>query len=114
MEEEIRISSNMIRGHTDTIVLARLLKKDCYGFEIYSKILELTKENVEIKETTLYSSYKRLEKSGYISSYWGDETMGARRKYYHITEAGKKLYTQNKEQYESEKKIIESLLKEDK
>lgn len=35
-----------------------------------------------------YSCYKRLETKCYITSYFGDETNGARRKYYSITQLG--------------------------
>ena len=107
-----KLSSDLLRGHTDTIVLGILSKGDNYGFEIYKTILEKTNEEYELKETTLYSSYKRLEKEGYITAYWGDETQGGRRKYYHITEKGKKLYTQNKKDWAFTKKILNSLLEE--
>jgi DNA-binding PadR family transcriptional regulator len=110
---EPKLSSDLLRGHTDTIVLSCLLKKDCYGFEIYNRILERTNEQYELKETTLYSSYKRLEKEGYITSYWGDETQGARRKYYRITNKGRELYRQNKIDLEFTQKIINDLLKEE-
>ena len=110
---EPKLSSDLLRGHTDTIVLGCLLKQDRYGFEIYNKILERTGEQYELKETTLYSSYKRLEKEGYITSYWGDETQGARRKYYHITEKGRELYRQNKLDLEFTQKIINDLLREE-
>lgn len=110
---EPKLSSDLLRGHTDTIVLGALMQKDKYGFEIYNAILERTSEKYELKETTLYSSYKRLEKDGYISSYWGDETQGARRKYYHITDTGRELYRQNKLDWEFTQGIINDLLKEE-
>ena len=109
---DAKLSSDLLRGHTDTIVLGILWKGDKYGFEIYKTILEKTEEEYELKETTLYSSYKRLEKEGYISAYWGDETLGGRRKYYHITEKGKKLYVQNKKDWTFTQKILNSLLEE--
>lgn len=108
-----KLSSDLLRGHTETIVLGMLLNKDKYGFEIYSDILERTDSQYELKETTLYSSYKRLEKDGLITSYWGDETQGARRKYYKITDAGRLRYAQNKLDLEFTQKIINNLLKED-
>jgi DNA-binding PadR family transcriptional regulator len=92
-------------------VLGCLSRRDCYGFEIYNLILEKTKGKYELKETTLYSSYKRLEKDHYITSYWGDETQGARRKYYHLTPKGRQLYQQNKIDLEFTQKIITDLLK---
>ncbi|MDR1136345.1 MAG: PadR family transcriptional regulator [Clostridiales Family XIII bacterium] len=110
---EPKLSSDLLRGHTDTIVLGSLLGQDRYGFEIYNRILERTGERYELKETTLYSSYKRLERDGYIISYWGDETQGARRRYYRITDKGREQYLQNKIDLEFTQKIINELLKED-
>ncbi|MCM1566417.1 MAG: PadR family transcriptional regulator [Dehalobacter sp.] len=111
---EPRLSSDLLRGHTDTIVLAALMNDDRYGLEIYNRILARTGEQYEMKVDTLYSSYKRLEKNGYITSYWGDETQGARRKYYHITDRGRELYRQNLLDWEFTQKILSNLLKEDK
>jgi DNA-binding PadR family transcriptional regulator len=110
---EPKLSSDILRGHTDTVVLGVLMSKDRYGFEIHNAILERTGEKYELKETTLYSSYKRLESGGFIVSYWGDETQGARRKYYHITDAGRELYRRNKSDWEFTQTILRELLKEE-
>lgn len=83
-----KLSSDLLRGHTDTIVLSILQKGDSYGYEIYKTILEKTDDQYELKEATLYSSYRRLEKEGLIVAYWGTNLKG-RRKYYRITEKGK-------------------------
>ena len=104
------ISSDLLRGHTDTIVLKILLNADAYGFEIYNTILSKTGDKFELIETTLYSSYKRLEAGGYIVSYWGDETQGARRRYYRITPGGKKLLEDNIDAWLFTQEIINSLL----
>jgi DNA-binding PadR family transcriptional regulator len=109
---EPKLSSDLIRGHTETIVLGILRRRDMYGFEIYNTILERTAERYELKETTLYSSYKRLERDGCIVSYWGDETQGARRKYYRITDKGREMYRQNKLDWKFTQEILNELLKE--
>ena len=106
------LSSDLLRGHTDTIVLRILMHGDAYGFEIYNRILGKTGEQYELKETTLYSSYKRLEADGCISSYWGDETQGARRKYYHITGKGREVFEQNMRDWKFTQKIINDLLED--
>lgn len=36
----MKIASDMIRGHTETIILKHLLEKDSYGYEINKSILE--------------------------------------------------------------------------
>lgn len=108
-----RLSADLLRGHTDTIVLGILMKGDSYGYEIYKTIVEKTNEEYVLKEATLYSSFRRLEKEGFITSYWGDETKGGRRKYYRITEKGKQQYRQNKLDWEFAQKILNRLLEED-
>lgn len=92
-----KISSNLIRGHTDTIILGLLLEEDSYGYAIYKKIIEKSNGLYELKEATIYASFKRLEKDGYINSYWGDESQGGRRKYYNITPQGEDIYIYRKQ-----------------
>ena len=65
------IASDLIRGHTDTIILAQLLQEDSYGYKINKRIQELTQNEYELKEATLYTAFRRLEEAGYICSYWG-------------------------------------------
>ncbi len=105
-----KLSSDLLRGHTDTIVLGILKDQDSYGYEIYKKIIEKSENQYELKEATLYSSFRRLEKEGCITSYWGSETQGGRRKYYTITAVGKEVYDHNKEDWEFTKTIIDKLL----
>lgn len=109
--ENMSIASDLIRGHTDTIILAQLLKKDSYGYEINKRIQDKTNNQYELKEATLYSAFRRLEQAGYIISYWGDETTGARRRYYTITTQGKKAYEINKKEWEIAKQLIDELVK---
>ena len=51
---------------------------------------------LQLKEATLYTTFRRLESAGVIESYWGNENAGARRRYYHLTDAGRQLYEENK------------------
>lgn len=104
------ITSDLIRGHTETIILASILDHDSYGYEINKTIQQKTDNKYELKEATLYTAFRRLEESGLIISYWGDETIGARRKYYTITKLGKEVYKKNKEDWEIAKKIIDKLI----
>ncbi len=107
------ITSDIIRGHTETIILARLLRSDSYGYEINKSIQQATGGRYELKEATLYTAFRRLEQSGCISSYWGDEGSGARRRYYRITPEGRAVYRQNRDDWENAKQIIDILIKED-
>ena len=105
-----KISSDLLRGHTDTMILKLLLDGDKYGYEISKLIESNSGGEYELKEATMYSSLKRMEGDGNITSYWGDETQGGRRKYYRITDKGSRTYHENKSNWEYAKRILEKLL----
>lgn len=108
--EKNKITSDLLRGHTDTMILRLLSEADRYGYEIVKLIAERSEGKYELKEATMYSSVRRLELDGDITWYWGDETQGGRRKYFKITEKGKHVYEQNKGNWEYAKRVLENLL----
>ena len=105
-----KITSDLLRGHTDTIILKLLMDDDRYGYEISKLIQTKSSGEYELKEATMYSSLKRLEADGSITSYWGDETQGGRRKYFRITEKGKSTYANNKSNWQYAKRVLDNLL----
>lgn len=104
------ISSDVIRGYNDTIILYLLWNEESYGYEISKKIRDLSEEKYVIKETTLYSAFTRLEKNGYIESFFGNETNGKRRTYYRITESGRDYYRTKCEEWQITKEVIEKFI----
>lgn len=104
------VSSDLIRGNIDTFILKVLQEHDSYGYEIIKSIFQKSGGVYELKEPSLYSSLKRLEKEKHIQSYWGDESMGGRRKYYHITESGVKFLNNATQQWLTAQKIINHVL----
>lgn len=86
------ISSDVMRGYNDTIILHLLGEHDSYGYDISKEIETRTGGAYSMKETTLYSAVTRLETRGFIVSYYGNETFGKRRTYYTLTEQGKQHY----------------------
>ena len=107
---DTNLSSDLLRGHTDTIILKLLTDGDKYGYEITKLVYEHSNKFYELKEATMYSSLKRLEQEESITSYWGDETQGGRRKYYSITSKGKIVHADNKQNWEFAKQILDQLI----
>ena len=104
------ITADLIRGHTDAIILAALLQGDSYGYRINRAMVDLTDGRYELKEATLYTAFKRLEEQGYIASYWGDSGAGARRRYYTITPAGREVSRRLLLEWRETKEIMDKLL----
>lgn len=105
------ITFDLIRGHTDAIILSYLNTEDSYGYQINKDIMETTNGQFELKEATLYTAFRRLEQTGLISSYWGTENVGARRRYYSITDAGRDAYKDYKREWHYSKEILDKLIK---
>lgn len=77
-QSEKSVSSDLIRGHINTIILRALYDGDKYGYEIIAEIEKKSHGQYTLKQPSLYSALKRLEKDGYITSYWGGSVGGGR------------------------------------
>ena len=104
------ITSDLIRGHTETIILAHLYSGESYGYKINKAIQEKSHGRYELKEATLYGSFRRLEEGGYICSRWGDEATGARRRYYSITPSGREFFKACCKEWGNAKTLINTLI----
>lgn len=104
------ITADLIRGHTETIILAALMDGDSYGYRINRSLNLLTNGRYELKEATLYTAFRRLEENGFIRSYWGDESTGARRRYYAVTQLGRNEYSRRVAEWNEARNMLERLI----
>ena len=103
-------ASDILRGYIDTIILAQLREKDNYGYQISKSVADISGGVLELKEGTLYTTFRRLENTGLIESYWGDEQAGARRRYYRLTEKGRETLKDNLEDWKRYASLLERIL----
>ena len=104
------ISSDVIRGYNDTIILYLLLKQPSYGYEISKQIKNISNEKYVIKETTLYSAFTRMVNNGYVESFSSEGNGGKRRTYYRITDSGRQYYREKCEEWYLTKEVIEKFI----
>ena len=83
------------RGLLDVSVLAAIQDKDSYGYQIIKDM----KPYMEISESTLYPILRRLEAAEMLSV-WSAEHNGRLRKYYRITQQGRKRIEDFKKEWE--------------
>ncbi|MDR2046845.1 MAG: PadR family transcriptional regulator [Clostridiales bacterium] len=104
-------SSDILRGHTETVILKILFEKDSYGYEITKRILEDSEGRIDIKDATIYTAFRRMELDGSICTYWGDSIGGARRRYYSITDKGRKVYAEKLKEWIDIDRILNTLIR---
>lgn len=95
----MKINKELIRGSTTMLVLNLLNEKNMYGYEMIRDLKEKSENVFELKEGTLYPILHSLEQNQYITSYW-DESTAKKRKYYAITEKGKKQLKNQKKEWD--------------
>ncbi|MGE6377987.1 PadR family transcriptional regulator [Peribacillus muralis] len=107
----MEVNKEVLKGHIDTLILSLLHYRDMYGYELAKFVREISEEQFELKESTLYHSLKRLEKNRWIEHYWGHEQgTGGKRKYYKLTSKGIEGFEEKRLEWQFVKKIIDSFL----
>ena len=96
------------RGLLDVCVLAAIKNEDSYGY----KIIKDLKPCIELSESTLYTILKRLEGAKMLTVRTA-EYDGRLRKYYRITEAGKRRMEEFKTEWAEMLAIYQFVTKED-
>lgn len=90
----------------DACVLSYIKKGDTYGY----MLTQTLKDNLEISESTLYPVLRRLQKENYLTTY-DEPYQGRNRRYYSITEEGRKMCDIYKEEWTKYKEQIDKMIK---
>lgn len=78
----------LLKGSTDTLLLALLASEPMYGYQIVKEMQKRSSGYFRLKEGTLYPALHRLEKDGLIVGSWRQAPSGQPRRYYQITSKG--------------------------
>ncbi len=93
MASEKPVSSEMLKGTLDMMILRTLVVGDAHGHTI-AKVIERSSEDVlEVEQGSLYPALHRLENRGWLSSYWGVSENNRKAKFYRLTTAGRRQLT---------------------
>lgn len=103
------ISKELIGASSIPIILSILSKGESYGYEIIKRIKELSHQKIDVKDGTMYPVLHKLEKKNLIESFWKDSETGRKRKYYRITEKGKRELLIERDNWNTINHIITSL-----
>jgi PadR family transcriptional regulator PadR len=92
------IERELKRGSIELIVLHLLNAREAYGYEIVSELTSRSNGSLEVTDGTLYPVLYRLERAGLVAVRWETPVRGVPRKYYRLTDEGRReLKTLRKE-----------------
>lgn len=85
-----KFSKALIAASSKPLILSILQEGQSYGYMILQRVREISDGKIEWADGMLYPVLHRLEKEKLIQSSWVLSEEGRQRKYYAITELGKK------------------------
>ena len=93
------INKDLVAASSTPLVLAILAEGDSYGYAILKRVRELSGGAMEWTDGMLYPVLHRLEKAGLIEARWDQAESGRKRKYYHVTDAGREQLAEERRQW---------------
>ncbi|MFW6095089.1 MAG: PadR family transcriptional regulator [Bacteroidota bacterium] len=98
--------AQMKKGVLEYCILAIISRKDCYASEI---INELKESRLIVVEGTLYPLLTRQKNAGLLNYRWEESTQGPPRKYYSLTDLGRKYLKEMDDSWEELKDAVEKI-----
>ena len=95
---------------TSMLILKLLEEKDMYGYQMIRELDEKSNQVFALKEGTLYPILHGLEEQEAIESYEKMAESGRKRKYYHLTEKGKKLLEEKAKEWRNFQEAVQLVM----
>lgn len=106
------MNKQIMKGSIDILILILINKEDLYGYKISKIIKEKSNMTYSMGEGTLYPALKRLESKDLVKSYWQNNSSTYKRKYYSITQLGKKVLQDNLNEWAKVTKLINNCMED--
>ena len=104
------IDRKLSAGSTDMLLLKLLEQEDMYGYQMIDELRKRSNSVFDMKAGTLYPLLHQMEQKGYLTTY-DEQTGEARiRRYYHLTESGRKYLWEREQEWEVFAGAVKSVL----
>jgi transcriptional regulator len=81
---------DLVQGTLDMLILKAVSLGPLHGYGVLLRIQQISKDQLEIQQGSLYPALFRLEHQGLLASQWGESENRRRAKYYRLTLAGRR------------------------
>jgi transcriptional regulator len=99
-------SAELLPGTLDLLVLRTLVREPMHGYGIAQRVKALSRDVLQVGESSLYPALQRLSIAGYVKAAWGASENNRRARYYTLTAAGRKQLAAERDEFE---RIVEAI-----
>lgn len=93
------LRSQLLKGTSELLILSVLEEGERHGYEIAQQIRERG-ASLALGEGSLYPALHRLERRGALVAHWQPGERGPQRRYYRLTDAGRRLLEDSRAEWE--------------
>ena len=102
---------DLLQGTLEILILKAISLGPLHGYGMLLRIQQISGDQLEIQQGSLYPALYRLEHQGAIASEWGESENNRRAKYYRLTTAGKAQLRAETEKWNRMAGVIAGILK---
>lgn len=102
--------ADLLQGTLDMLILKAVSLGPLHGYGVLLRIQQISGQQLEIQQGSLYPALYRLEHQGAIASEWGESENNRRAKYYRLTASGKAMLRTETEKWNRMSAIIGGIL----
>jgi transcriptional regulator len=99
-------AAELLPGTLDLLVLRTLTRGPLHGYGIAQRVKELSRDVLQVGESSLYPALQRLLLDGYVKAEWGTSANNRRARYYTLTVAGRKQLSLERKEFE---RVVEAI-----
>ncbi len=101
---------NLLKGTLDMLILKAVSLGPLHGYGVLLRIRQISGEQLQIQQGSLYPALFRLEHQGLISSEWGESDNNRKAKFYNLTPAGRRELRSETEKWNRMASLIGTIL----
>jgi len=90
MRNKTSISSELLPGTLEMLILKTLSRRPAHGYGIARHLEQVSADVLQVGESSLYPALQRLLVNGWVTAEWGETDTGRRARFYRMTAAGRK------------------------
>ena len=102
---------DLLQGTLDMLILKAVSLGPLHGYGVLLRIQQISSEQLEIQQGSLYPALYRLEHQALIASEWGESDNNRKAKFYSLTSAGRRQLRSETEKWNRMASLIASILR---
>src|ERR1700722_4682261 len=109
--EPVAKQIDLLQGTLDMLILKAVSLGPLHGYGVLLRIQQISGEQLEIQQGSLYPALYRLEHQGWITSEWGESDNKRKAKFYRLTAAGRRQFLSETEKWNRMASLIATILR---